>query len=215
MLPLLHKRSFWAKPPLKNTHMFSFTFSCLCSQRIIALILVPEGFLETKSITCLFGLSKCLGLLESASANCFLLTDLHFLSSASYLPLLQVLGCHKETPSHVEELPCQAVWTMQKMHKFSFFFPLPLSLVFKKSWKQHASFKSNKRRKSFSDGAFLPLVVLQAILQLFSRMKIQKVFTLFRDFIHAGLQTMQNYKLMYYWQSCNITSFSSLQAKAS
>lgn len=157
-----------------------------------------------------------MGLLESASANCFLLTDPHFLSSASYLPLLQILGCHKETPSHVEELPCQAVWTMQKMHKFSwFFFFLPPFLVFKNSRKQHTSFKSNKRRKSFSDGTFLPLVVLQAILQLFPRIKIQKVFTLFRDFIHAGFQTMQNYKLMYYWQSCNITSFSSLQAKAS
>lgn len=191
--------------------MFSFTFLFLCNQRIIALILFPaqqpRGFPQSpKHNLCVWTEQ----VLESASANCLLLTAPHFLSSASYLPLLQILGCHKETPSHVEELPCQAVWKMQKMHKFSFFFFSP-SLVFKQAWKQHAPFKSSKRRKGFSDGIFLPLVVLQAILQLFPRMKIQKLFTLFRDFIHTGLQSMQNYKQIYYWQGCKITSFSSVQ----
>lgn len=103
--------------------MFSFTFLFLCNQRIIALILFPaqqpRGFPQSpKHNLCVWTEQ----VLESASANCLLLTAPHFLSSASYLPLLQILGCHKETPSHVEELPCQAVWKMQKMHKFSFFF---------------------------------------------------------------------------------------------
>lgn len=177
--------------------MFSFTFSCLCSQRIIVLIPVPvqqtpEGFLKTKSITCLFGLSKCVGLLESASANCFLLRP-SFPEFSILPPTAPDSGLPQRNTQPCRRASMPSCLNNAKNAQNQLFFS-PLLWYSNNPESNMLFLKSNKSRKGFSDGTFLPLVALQGILQLFSRMKIQKVFTLFRDFFDAGLQTMQNYK---------------------